>query len=207
MTVTVETPEGVRSGSAVLESTMSEGVRYGDAGGIHYGLKGEAVAVDMPDGKTLFALLSSVARGDPLGYHARLFDMAILADPALRSAYGLKPNKMPSWQESHPEIRRRNQAATLAPELYPMLVTFRDIADPTSVEQVDPADLAASFGAGVKLKRITLKITDDPVTIGIEKRLPKPIYKGFFNWDGNISTFKQSEALGIWDFTRWHGQI
>lgn len=171
MTVTVETPQGARSGSAVLESSMREGVRYGDAGGIHYGLKGEAVAVDMPDGKTLFALLRSVARGDPLGYHATLFDMAILADPTLRAAYGLKPNQMPRWQESHPEIRRRKQAITLAPELYPMLVTFRDIADPTSVERVDPGDLAASFDAGVKLKRITLEITDDPVTIGIEKRL------------------------------------
>jgi hypothetical protein len=52
-----------------------------------------------------------------------------------------------------------------------MLVRFRDIADPTSVEKVDPDNLAASFGEGVKLRRITVQLTDDPVTTGIEKRL------------------------------------
>jgi hypothetical protein len=52
-----------------------------------------------------------------------------------------------------------------------MLVTFKDIADPTSVVLVDPDDLAASFGAGYRLKAITVQVTDKPVTVGIEKRL------------------------------------
>lgn len=54
---------------------------------------------------------------------------------------------------------------------YPMLVTFTDLSDPTSVAEVDPDDLAATFGKGVRLKRITVQITDDPVTTGIEERL------------------------------------
>lgn len=49
---------------------------------------------------------------------------------------------------------------------YPMLVTFDDIADPASVKLVDPADLAASFGPGVRLKAVTLEVTDEPVTEG-----------------------------------------
>lgn len=53
-----------------------------------------------------------------------------------------------------------------------MLVTFRDIDDPASVEKVDPANLAATFGEGVSLKRITVELTDGPVTRGIEERLP-----------------------------------
>ena len=52
-----------------------------------------------------------------------------------------------------------------------MLVTFADRDDPTSVARVDPDDLAASFGEGVKLRRITVQLTDDPVTSGIEERL------------------------------------
>ena len=52
-----------------------------------------------------------------------------------------------------------------------MLVTFGDLSDPTSVAEVDPDDLAATFGEGVRLKRITVQLTDDPVTTGIEKRL------------------------------------
>jgi hypothetical protein len=54
---------------------------------------------------------------------------------------------------------------------YPMLVTFGDLDDPTSVEEVDPDDLAATFGGDVSLKRITVRITDGPVTGGIEERL------------------------------------
>jgi hypothetical protein len=56
------------------------------------------------------------------------------------------------------------------PSDYPMLVRFRDINDPTTVERVDPDNLTASFGQGVKLRRITVQLTKDAVTSGIEKR-------------------------------------
>ena len=51
-------------------------------------------------------------------------------------------------------------------ERYPLLVTFTDLADPTTVRRVDPDDLAATFGPGVALKRVTLEITDEAVTEG-----------------------------------------
>lgn len=51
---------------------------------------------------------------------------------------------------------------------YPMLVMFTDITDPMSVQRVDPDDLAATFGEGVELKHITLAITGDWGTNGIE---------------------------------------
>ena len=54
----------------------------------------------------------------------------------------------------------------------PLLVRFRDLNDPATVERVDPFDLAASFGPGVKLQRATIEITNDPVTTGIEQKLP-----------------------------------
>ena len=47
-----------------------------------------------------------------------------------------------------------------------MLVTFTDIADPATVREVSPDNLAASFGPGVSLRRITLGITKDRVTEG-----------------------------------------
>ena len=54
---------------------------------------------------------------------------------------------------------------------FPYLVRFRDLADPKSVEEVKPGDLAASFGKGYALKGLTIQMTDAPVTVGIEKRL------------------------------------
>ncbi len=53
-----------------------------------------------------------------------------------------------------------------------LLVRFRDPNDPTTVERVDPHNLAASFGVGVRLVHATVEITDDPLTTGIEKKLP-----------------------------------
>lgn len=50
---------------------------------------------------------------------------------------------------------------------YPMLVTFDDITDPASVRLVDPSNLAASFGPGVRLKSVTLEVTDEAVTAGV----------------------------------------
>ncbi len=64
-------------------------------------------------------------------------------------------------------------------DLLPMLVRFRDVNDPGSVEQVDPNDLASAFGPGVTLRKANIAITDDPVTTGIEQKL---------NWLPNLET-------------------
>lgn len=40
------------------------------------------------------------------------------------------------------------------------------------MEAVDPNDLAANFGPGLRLKGATIEMTADPVTTGIEKWLP-----------------------------------
>ena len=77
------------------------------------------------------------------------------------------------------------------------LVTFGDLDDPTSVEEVDPDDLAATFGEGVSLKRITVQMTDDLVTTGIEERL---------GWLGKIREMNLSledfpEGFPVGDFS------
>ena len=53
----------------------------------------------------------------------------------------------------------------------PLLVRFRDLNDPKTVERIDPRDLATSFGLEVGLKRATIEVVHDPLTTGIEKRL------------------------------------
>jgi hypothetical protein len=59
------------------------------------------------------------------------------------------------------------QSRRVPRKFYPMLVTFADINNPASVREVDPANLAKIFGAGYKLKSITLEITDEKVTKGV----------------------------------------
>ncbi|WP_174279339.1 hypothetical protein [Sphingomonas bacterium] len=49
----------------------------------------------------------------------------------------------------------------------PYLVTFRDPRDPASIVQVDPLDLAATFGRGYRLRRVMLKpLAADPFSLG-----------------------------------------
>lgn len=76
MTVEVEAPNGVRTSSAVREVVYREGYQGAslseDRGAVS--VKGEAVAIDLPNGHTLFALLT--APGGDVDYGARIFDRA-----------------------------------------------------------------------------------------------------------------------------------
>ena len=54
----------------------------------------------------------------------------------------------------------------LPPEAWPMLVTFDDITKPETMRRVNPEHLAAVFGEGVRLKAVTLEITEESVTEG-----------------------------------------
>jgi hypothetical protein len=171
LTVEVETPEGVKTGSSVIQVEQALGGAAsagGLAGGqIYYSVRGEAVAVDLPGGRTLFALLRSE---NDIEWSARVVQM-------------LAPKiKGEPWEHSFDnvllvkgsvEVPRMWPANVTLPErsAYPMMVTFGDPADPTSVAEVDPDELEATFGEGVRFKRITVELTDDPVTSGIDKRL------------------------------------
>lgn len=157
MTVEVETLEGIKSGFAVREMILStDNIMRPTTGRI----RGEAVAVDLPGGKTLFALLTG-GDGD--------------VDYAMQIG-----GRAQVWGKSPSELRATPiELYPIAPDTIalnhtnplPMLVMFRDVGVPKSVERVDPTNVAAKFGAGVKLKRITVNRTDDTVTTGVEKRL------------------------------------
>lgn len=160
MTIEVETPEGIRSGSAVYEVTAQNlQALLPDEADRSWATKGEAVAVDLPRGVTLFALLKTGAM------HG---DMASLSMTALDPAYN---NDVVESAERISTGQGIISPAIVKPTDYPMLVWFPDINDPRSVTQVDPGDLQESFGAGYRLKAITVQVTDAPVSTGIEKRL------------------------------------
>ena len=171
LTVEVETPQGLRTGSSVIEV---RGVRNPDwvnpeGRGTRSSFKGEAPAVDLPGGKTLFALLKTAGGASDaadypwLAFRDRLKDSQDWLD-SMRRMRGWIGEVVP-MPATETVIRNKTLSAL------PLLVTFGDINDPKSVEQVDPADLAKSFGRGVHLRRITVEITDGAVTMGIEKKL------------------------------------
>ncbi|HEY0312884.1 MAG TPA: hypothetical protein VGC56_10365 [Allosphingosinicella sp.] len=189
MTVEVETPEGVRTGSAVRE------VRYQGRNGFfiaesqpQWRVHGEAIAVDMPGGRTVYALL----RGNDGGadYGARIADMAYSDDGRVHGSPG--PVQLYPTAANRPLLRNSDPL--------PMLVMFADPKDPKTVERIDPRNISAIFGPGYALKSITLQITDEAVTTGLEKRLPSfGKGTGFDRWYASLS-WSDPHRVGLEDF-------
>lgn len=180
MTVEVETPEGLKTGSSVIQvQTMVAGHNsIPTPGAVSHRLRGEAVTVDLGGRGILFALLRSDDDSDwASNVMYRLAPKVPHVphdDGNFNSSRDFK-NRFMAMLERRAPI----ELPTTFPDVghlkdkpaRPMLVRFQNISDPTSVEKVRPDDLAVSFGRGVKLNRITLQFTNDPVTTGIEKKL------------------------------------
>lgn len=153
MTVTVETPEGIKTGSAVRQIGQFTDFKIGDVGGGSAGAIGEAVVVDLGARGKLFALLD----GD--------------------DAYRVVFNAFPFEGANTPEgikyySHLKNAKASLVEKNnIPTMVTFKDLKDPKTVMAVDRANLAGVFGTGVKLKDVTIEMTDEPVTWKIDTYL------------------------------------
>ena len=69
----------------------------------------------------------------------------------------------------------------------PDLVTFDDVNDPKSVIVVDPNNLQATLGPNVTWNEITLESTDEPVSNGIEQKLPWIPYYYCTMLDGDLT--------------------
>lgn len=151
--VEFETPQGPRAGWAVREvhAERLHKLQWGSMAAALF-QRGEAVAVDLPGGQTLYALIDC----DPTRAWAAAFGVPWPQDLDDRTLAAIGANPGSSVEQSG----------------LPRLVRFRDANDPKSMEVVDPVDLAAAFGDGVTFRRVTIQLTDDPVTSGIERRLP-----------------------------------
>ncbi len=166
MTVEVETPQGIKTGSSVMEVRVARGMAIGDQSGISSGIFGEAVVVDLPSGP-LFILLQIPDAGPPLqeivpdALLAMSSDTSESADEVMTNTAKLGSTWFGSYKAELP--RTRDNGSQASNNNWPMMVRFRDINDPKSVERVDPE--------AVGVKRILLETTGDDVTVGIEKRL------------------------------------
>lgn len=185
----VETPSGEVSGYSVVEV----GARFFDppefmtGNEVHYDLTGEAVTVEVLQGRFLFALM---------GDSEELFFWA--------AKDRFEGKTRGEWLRLIPD---QTEPVTLTGDLIPMLVTFDDITKPETVRRVNPADLAAVFGEGVRLKSVTLEITEEAVTeVRVEGVLGwlcsyKNPYRRLSGKSGAIADNELSNRLGPGDFS------
>ena len=155
MTVEVETPQGLRTGSSVMEITSYKTMKLTSEEHAGSGsFRGEAVVVDRAAGP-LFALLKNDGTGQPLDTRVT---SALSEEPSFRTVddYVAAVGKLGGmFGSAKAELPRAD---------WPMMVRFRNLDDPKSVERVDPE--------AIGVKRIVVETTSDDVTRGIEKIIP-----------------------------------
>lgn len=182
LTVEVETPEGVRSGSSVIEVRTSVAGRYSvpTPRTISHSVRGEAATVDLgPERSKIFALLQS---DDDVDWASNIFYRLSRDDYDKK----YKSNKVKRGQDIEENFRYmlKLHEKINVPKKYhrwpyagngssrPILVTFTDTSDPRSIIKLDPDNLEDYYGAGVKIKGIYIQMTNDPVSTGISTILP-----------------------------------
>lgn len=146
-TLTIETPQGDVTSSVVRGKVMWKDRLFNTSPSRE---TGEAMAIEVSPGRYLFAVIEEMKPNEVklfFPYNARLRDSA----PKLRSV--------------------KNKPLDIPRDQYPLMVTFGDLKDPKSVQEVDPSNLTATFGPGYKIKSYTVEITDEPVSLGETRKL------------------------------------
>jgi hypothetical protein len=163
LTLAVNTPDGIKRSSSVTKWDFWE-VSI-PARGIPHRLRGEALYLDLgPSASPLIALLTSHLHEKRDGV---VWDWS--GGDLLTRLYG-----MPStdFMDDVARLARMRGPRRITPADLPDLVTFADVNDPKSVVEVNSKDLQATLGQNVTWNEITLEMTDEPVTKGIELKLP-----------------------------------
>ena len=191
LTLEVETPEGLKTGSSVIKSQISGQPQLLTDSPGHVNLWGDAVFVDLGNGKNVIALLAS---GDgALNVDAPVW-LAIRAFNVMDC-----PEYFCAWQR----IARETGARVLRPDLMPTLVTFADVNDPKTAQVIQPGELPAVFGSGYRFKRAWIELTNDPVTRTIEQKLPWLVgFKGLTGGGFHKSESVPGKNLSDIHFTR-----
>ncbi|MEZ5814974.1 MAG: hypothetical protein R3E13_09720 [Alphaproteobacteria bacterium] len=168
MTIEINTPEGVKSGSAVREACLTPFQGYNpQVADFKEKVIGEAVVVDLGERGVLFA------SSHP---STMIFDVArSIGGPRLFTQEGLE-------YYSNLEIGTK---APLPEKQYPTLVIFKDLSNPKTIDIVlgtifdsekkkymPVNNFSKYFGDGVGLKNIIIEVTNEPIQWRVRDILP-----------------------------------
>jgi hypothetical protein len=175
LTLEAEVDGESKTGSGVIEVTYGKQSRFAGQSDLIIDYRGEAVVLDCGSRGTLFALLKegndSRSRPETIVFRAFNFEGGAFSGSSVEE--GLR------------KIRSLSGKRELPLTSLPMLVRFRDMNDPMTVESVSLLNIGERFGADAKLVRATLEIvpagiwplndygiTGVPISTGIDERLP-----------------------------------
>jgi hypothetical protein len=192
ITVNIETPEGMKSGSAVRKvinrGNTLFGIKFPEVAYRISSVKGEAVVIDLGKRGVVFALIEHGSY-DELYWAFSVRD----ASNTTRDFRKLKAGANASFPK----------------ENWPQFVTFKNISDPKSVvlvhgrrfdvkaqDMLPVDDVEEILGKGVKIESVTIEIVNEPVTWGIvDKYLSEDFFSEYHEW-------VKSEKITGREFTR-----
>jgi hypothetical protein len=156
LTVSVETPEGLKSGSAVREVTVQKGLNLTPQMRPQAEVKGEAVVVDLGKRGVLFMLVDGDYGADIL--------FKKFPDGRMKGEATLLPDEYPTF------VRFRDLDNPKSMQEVRGAETFDKIKK--ALPNRDMVPFGQAFGDGVKIHEVTIEITKAPITWGIEKWIP-----------------------------------
>jgi hypothetical protein len=176
----VMTPDGVKTGSSVIEVSYRNGPSISGVVGLDLSARGEAVFVPLDDKRMFVVTLTGNSAGRPI------VPTRSGEGPGKFRSYGDEPKHLRGALDIHAlplrvlnvgwfyderrllkqiELRRsENRRFPVAHESLPTLVVFDDIANPDSVRVVQPDTLDQDIGPGFALQNVWLEMTDERPT-------------------------------------------
>ena len=146
LTLEVDTPDGVKSGSSIIRVTTSEHAPWLPiANFVEHSVRGEAAFVDIGNGRNVIATLG-------FGQSGRDDRIANLAAGAIGHDKEFWYRKTPSHGQ-----------AELTGPLIPLLVSFSDLNGPATGREVNPGEFRNVFGPDVHFKRVWIEMIPSPI--------------------------------------------
>lgn len=159
LAIEVETPNGLKRGSSVIEARYGwEPQLFGLISGVKNSVIGEAVFVDLGDGKNIVVTFRArVREGSALKLPSKIFEF---------------PPHDKSKTKTGIRAAMKAGVRGVPIAMLPFTVTFPDVRDPLSVRKLDPSDIGKYFGDGYSIKQATIQITGKPAKEGLVSKLP-----------------------------------
>ena len=170
ITVEIETPEGIKTGSTVRQIRGANTLALNpDVPSFRFNVSGEAVVVDLGKRGYVFALIAWNS-----------YEEFLAAFPSAETDISQKIKYYKHLQDGTKEALSKN---------FPRFVTFADVNDPMTVKGIDREAMYQVLGKGVTLKAVTIEKTSAPVTRGtVNETLPWLNSLGGKNLDGSRGT-------------------
>ena len=168
LTLDVDVDGVTRTGSGVVEiayqgmpdwlSELGQGAHFGGE------MRGYAITVDLAERGLLFVVNAYPFLVDPRTHLIALSRAASL-NMLPFVAYGMVNSFDPtSGLAAVHKLQTEKGPVEFPPDRLPMVVRFRNINDGDTIEELDPRDLSAAYGPGIRLARARLEFTTDPVS-------------------------------------------